>query len=71
MHVYLDNSKLFHSKLNHTLAFQQIINHFCIIFPIYCWSLADEGHLVLFQYQWIIDKLISNVKYGFVCHLYD
>lgn len=50
---------------------QQGINHFCIIFPIYCWSLANEGHLVLFQYQWIIDKLISNVKYGFVCHLHD
>lgn len=25
---------------------------------------------VLFQFQWIIDKFILNVEYGFVCHLY-
>lgn len=43
----------------------------CQIFPIYYGSLSDEGHLVLFQYRWIIDELISNVKYGFVCHLHD
>lgn len=37
---------------------------------ISCWTISDEGHLVLFQFQWIIDKVILNVKYGFVCHLY-
>lgn len=39
--------------------------------PFLFWTVSDEGHLVLFQFQWIIEKFILYVKYGFLCHLYD
>lgn len=68
--LYLENLNHWECALaSFKMEYKSFLYHF---FPlIHCWSLADEGHLVLFQYRWIIDKLISNVKYGFVCHLND